>query len=365
MTAPYLARAAVDVGAGYRPVLTARTRRFGSSPSPLDLDVLSAQLVEDESRTPRIEVTMTVVWTSALSALDLRAGVWLDLSVGYRYLDGVVDVPANGWQHLVVRDLAPIPGTGTGELRAVGLECLLDPELFTFDGINGVLAGPAGYLATYTFPAIDPAGSIPRTIDSTGMTSGSLSLTADEFAGMTYADMVGTACEATGNEWWVTREGVWRFKARSTAAPTVSQSVATFRPGAADSTVTEYRPQSSLDGMDYANHVVIEWPDGKTTSSVPPTAPTRPIVTARIRRRVDVATASVRGLVTTAIANRLRSYGTGQELTASWHLWVRAGDVVTITPAGEAATYRLVRRVAFRYPAGDMTLATRNPAATA
>ncbi|WP_353708982.1 hypothetical protein ABRQ22_06675 [Cellulosimicrobium sp. ES-005] len=360
MTAPYLARATTDLATGYQPVLDATAQPWASPGSPVTLDVLTASVTEDESLSPRTQVELTVASTAAVRALDARAGIFLHLEAGYRYLDGVLDV--HPWHaYLVVHELAPIPENGTVAITAYSLDTLM--HLHQLHELYAEATPLDDFLEGAVLPEVIPsAWSALRAIDY-GTVSPATPLTVrsmDPTIVAPPAEPLSAATEAAGAIWYADRTGLWRIAARATATGTPVHTLATGPGG----TVTDYDPVLSFDG--YANAVYLGYGDDSVGYAEQTTGPYRvavaPRVTLAIKRGSLLSPSqSTRNAAALAVLRRVITYGRSEELVAAAALWVKPGDTVTIAPAGESSYARLVRRVSFRFPGGDMTLATRNP----
>lgn len=365
MTAPFAARAAADITKGYEPLITGAAVSWSDWPTDHEeLSIISAQITEDSDWTPRIKVEVTVAETPWLRAADVRAGIFLDLVTGYRWLDGVVDTPVN-YLYLVVRELAPIAGTGQMKITATSAEALLldrtDGQGFfggdTIANFLKLLAWPT--CAGATNPIYQWGWNISGGSDLAAANVG-MSVTKQIDYPMNYGEVLTAACEANNRRWYVERTSNFVVRAPVVA---VGTSVLTLADGPTG-IVTDYQLTDALED-DYANEVWVRY-TGTNPPRIGYAGPlannTAPVVSLVVDRDVEGSTSVVsRNAAAQTILRQRRTYGRSEEFTAAMALWLKPDDTVNVAVGGRTPYRRLVQRVAFRFPSGDMTVITRNP----
>jgi hypothetical protein len=334
------------------------------------LDVLSAEWTEDESWSPAVKGTISVAQTPAVQALEPKKGAEVELWVHHNPLDGSAGQSAS-WRFLVL-DKATSPVSGVVQLEVASMDALahLPAEQIAYSA-NSTIVGTFPFLLARALAAkntlAEVAAQFPTQVNTAGVHPSALlqvtNMPSGQMKAPTFAAIFDSIAEINGLRWFCDRLGVWTWRGRYTAPGTADLVLST---GRADSTVTSL---SLVNGFaDYANEVRIEYSDGTVfeygyaaQSTGPLAIGAAPRSTLTLQRTGRPPSQALRDAAARNVLSRVITYGGGEEIVAVADLNLVPDNTVRVAPQGETARNRLVRSVARRYPAAEMTVITRNP----
>lgn len=367
MTAPWMSRAADDVLAStldcpivieaVHPTLGARR-----------LDIVTAQLSWDESRSPHVLLHGAVAYSAeAIEALDARALVRIRISAGYVYPGRITDIHPVAELVLDTATIVRSAGAARIELDAFSDELLLEhvwqaPGPFTSattyeQAVRAIIAAGAGQAAA-TAAAIDPS------------VAGLPILDAGETMALPLGSSLTTALRELSDRVGALayHDGLTGWKARPAAAtPGAVAAIVTGRRGLATAT------QSQRDRGSWGNAVatVYRWRDAAGTEhEVIGRAQqlTGPLGVETIGRKplnvVRSIPTSLSAANTAAASILARALARGRAVAveaarAVW--WVRPGSTITVSTPDDPPRPAIVASVTFDLPAATMHVRTRIP----
>lgn len=365
ITAPWLPRASDAVRQpALRHVWTVTAHPRTGPPIPLAVE--NGQLTFDESWSPHVQADLTLqvpLDQDTLDALDPREGCRIRISAGYRYPGGREDVHPIADLVLTDRDVSR-PGNRM-TLRGTSDEALV---------LDSVALTPATPPATGVAEAIAWAlqVSIPgaQNIVNTLGAGYRPDLLADMFVstGESYWSLITALTDAAGI--WVYEDGsrTWRIRQRPVRSSRSSLIASTGANG------TVLRSDATLNRRDWYNAVVVRhyW---KTTAGddravygrarVTGGSPMNPATTGMkalvIDRDVPISQAAANTAAGSLLARTI-SRGRGLSVdVANAPYWTRPGDTVAVQLPTGPQVRQLVASIAYRFPAGDATITTRQP----
>jgi len=344
-----------DLGHIVRATLTHPS--FGVVDLPLP-DTASASVVFDESRTPRVEASLSVPLVAGLEGVDARAGVRLEVSAGYLRPDGVEDV-----QPLVDLGVRRTPRAHLAGL--LGISAASD-EALVLDAAPAVAekitaASPALAVADLLGKAISPAPYIEHNLTAAGAVTldpvedrwDSLLDLADRYGAQVYDDGLRT----------------WHLLPAPSRA---GDPVHTLRTGVGGTVID---PTEAVDRDSWANYVRMRYrwrtaagADAQVVSTAYVAAGDYAITGPAGRKILPVERAAA---TTQAQANDaarqilIRSLSRAEtlSLTAVSAYWLRPGDTVEVVLEDGVPRLVIVSRVVFDLVRGTMAVTTRLPAA--
>ena len=364
MTAPYSSAVAEYIKGSLEHVWAVTADPKVGASFPLTVEALKVTLAEDWAPHIQASLTAPMLTQAQLDALDPRTGARIQISAGYRYPDGTLDLQPLA--DLAVRQLVPTWPDDQVTINASSDEALAQDRMrvedgrglpFTFAGINEAVSWFADY-------AVYPDSAV---LD----TSFAASYGASAVAGMEVD---------AGTPMWspiedaASRAGVWVHcttdrKWRITARPGLATPRHTLAVGSAGTIVTAQAP---LDRTQWANQVLTEytWTDAAGTQQ---TVYGRAAVTSGPFSVNSAGYRSVKQSYTrpatqaqadAAAASRVRnlvSRGRGLTLEAHAAYWLRPGETITAQLPVGAPENHIIKSLTFDPVAGLMSLETRLP----
>jgi hypothetical protein len=349
---------------GFTPEFRPSVRDWSTSAVVTTLDVVDAQLSEDVTWKPRVKLEATVKRNSVLEARPLIDGLYLNVTLGYQLIETNESDTRDTHAWLFVRELVPIIGTGTSRLLATSAESLMidaadDEQLF----------GAATFAEFFTLMR-NPVRAVNRFLNGAAFATwwGSASgivpgAHASKLIGVhkresdlsSWAEALNAATEANGLVWYVDRLGVLRLE--DALLPSSSRPLVATLTDGERGTVTDFRPTRTLEP--FANDVWVNYQGGIRGRASSVGAGQRRKTHVVDRTSIGGTVALGNAAAASIHARLIRSFGETFELDAAAAYWIKAGDRVSVNLVEWPMAEYIVEAVAFRYPAGDMTLTLR------
>jgi hypothetical protein len=364
VTGPYLARVANEIKGSIGHVHTVTIDPVGAPSFDIVAEDVEVTFAEDWSPHVQAKITGPVASVLAeLDAMDARRNCRVQISAGYLFEDGTLDVKPLADLGLRWRGIRR-PSNETGltassdEARAQDRRRAEATGLPVFTGLNAAVQWFADY-AMYPETA--------TVVSDFTAATGAVSVAGMEAAvGTTMWDPMEDAAARTGKWLYCTADRIWRIRARPEVGGMPKHTLTVGKWG------TIFGSESTLDRTGWANQSIVEyaWTDAVGASQK---VYGRAKVTAGPYSVDNVGYCTdhkvynmpaTQAQADATAATRVRSLvtrGRGLSLEAHAAYWLRPGDTITVQlPTGPAEDH-IIKSIKFRPVAGSMAIETRQP----